>query len=319
MIVKRGLTTGESVIERHEVEVFLTLAKELHFGRTAAELHVSTARVSQTIRKLERRVGVPLFHRTSRHVSLTAVGQQLHDELRPAWDGLGAAVRRAVETGRGLTGALRVAFASAAAAQLLAGVAQLFRERAPECEVRIQETQAHLMLPRIRSGESDLGLTTLPVDDAGLTHGPVLIREAHVLAVPLGHPFTRRESVRAADLARVPLVWLPGHTPLLPLRGSGAPPVTEGPTAETLQEALTLVGAGQGALPAGAHTRRYYPRPDIAYVPVSDAPALEWALVWPADRHTARVRSFVEAADRLIHGHEPAPWASATACTPGPR
>ncbi|MFE9392938.1 LysR family transcriptional regulator [Streptomyces sp. NPDC006784] len=61
----------ESMIERHEVEAFLTLAEELHFGRTAAKLHVSTARVSQTIRKLERRVGIPLFHRTSRHVSLT--------------------------------------------------------------------------------------------------------------------------------------------------------------------------------------------------------------------------------------------------------
>ncbi len=262
--------------------------------------------MSQTIRKLERRVGVPLFHRTSRHVSLTAVGQQLHDELRPAWGDVGAAVQRATETGRGLTGALRVAFVSAAGAQLLAGVAQLFRERAPDCEVRIQETQAHRMLPRIRSGESDLGLTTLPLDDPDLTHGPVLIREAHVLAVPLGHPFTRRESVRAADLTRVPLVRLPGHT-LLPPPQADAPPVPEGPTAETFQEALTLVGAGQGTLPAGAHTRRYYPRPDIAYLPISDAPALEWALVWPADRHTARVRSFVEAADRLIHGHGPTP------------
>lgn len=250
---------------------------------------------------------MPLFHRTSRHVSLTAVGQQLHDELRPAWDDVGAAVQRAIETGRGLTGALRVAFVSAAGAQLLAGVAQLFRGQSPECEVRIQETQAHQMLPRIRAGESDLGLTTLPVDDPDLTHGAVLIREAHVLAVPLGHPFTRRESVRAADLTRVPLVRLPGHTTLLPLRRADAPAVTEGPTAETFQEALTLVGAGQGTLPAGAHTRRYYPRPDIAYLPISDAPALEWALVRPADGRTARVRSFVEAADRLIHGHEPEP------------
>ncbi|MFJ9666932.1 LysR family transcriptional regulator [Streptomyces sp. NPDC101219] len=308
MIVKPGFTMGERVIERHEAEAFLTLAEELHFGRTAAALHVSTARVSQTIRKLERRVGVPLFHRTSRHVSLTAVGRQLHDELRPAWDALGAAVHRATETGRGLTGVLRVDFVSAAAAQLLAGAAQLFREQAPECEVRIQETQAHHMPARIHAGESDLGLTTLPVDDPGLAHGSVLIREAQVLAVPSDHPFTRGQRVRAADLARVPLVRLPGHTSLLPRhRADAFSVVAEGPSAETLQEALTLVGAGQGALPAGAHTRRYYPRPDIAYLPISDAPALEWALVWPAARHTARVRSFVAAADRLIHGNEPAP------------
>ncbi|MFG3222456.1 LysR family transcriptional regulator [Streptomyces sp. NPDC048185] len=290
------------MIERHEVEAFLALAEELHFGRTAAKLHVSTARVSQTIRKLERRVGVPLFHRTSRRVSLTTVGQQLRDELLPAWGGLTAAVQRAIERGRGLSGALHVAFVSAAAAQLLAGVTQVFREQAPDCEVRIQEVQADQMLRRIRSGEADLGLTTLPIDDPDLTRGSVLVREAQVLAVPVGHPFARRGSVLAADLTRVPLVRLPGHTAILH-RQADAPPNTADPTAGTLQEALTLVGAGQGALPAGAHARRYYARPDIAYVPVSDAPALEWVLVWPTDRHTARVRAFVEAADSLIHGH----------------
>ncbi|MFC9058256.1 LysR family transcriptional regulator [Streptomyces sp. NPDC057074] len=281
MIVNSDLTMGEGVIERHEAEAFLTLAEELHFGRTAAKLHVSTARVSQTIRKLERRVGVPLFNRTSRHVSLTTVGQQLHNELRPAWDGLRAAVQRAIETGRGLSGALHVAFVSAAAAQLLAGVTQVFREQAPDCEVRIREAQADQILRRIRSGEVDLGLTTLPVDDPDLTHGSVLVREAQMLAVPADHPFARRGSVLSADLTRVPLVRLPGHTEIAPRQA----------------------GAGQGALPVGAHARRYYARPDIAYVPISDAPALEWVLVWPADRHTARVRAFVEAADTLIHGH----------------
>ncbi|MBE9497910.1 LysR family transcriptional regulator [Streptomyces sp. GKU 257-1] len=292
------------MIERHEVEAFLTLAEELHFGRTAAKLHVSTARVSQTIRRLERRVGVPLFHRTSRRVSLTTVGQQLHDELLPAWRSVGVAVRRAIETGRGLSGALHVGFVSAAAARaaLLAGVTQVFREQAaPDCEVRIQEVQSDQMLRRLRSGEADLGLTTLPLDDPDLTHGSVLVREAQVLAVPVGHPFARRGSVLAADLSRVPLVRLPGHT-AIPSRQSVASPATTDPTAGTFQEALTLVGAGRGALPVGAHARRYYARPDIAYLPISDAPALEWVLVWPTARHTERVRRFVEAADSLMHG-----------------
>ena len=65
------------MLERHEIEAFLTLAEELHFGRTAERLHVSTARVSQTIRKLERRVGAPLFDRTSRRVELSPAGGQL--------------------------------------------------------------------------------------------------------------------------------------------------------------------------------------------------------------------------------------------------
>ena len=62
------------MLERHEIEAFVTLAEELHFGRTAERLHVSTARVSQAIKRMELRVGVPLFERTSRRVELTEAG-----------------------------------------------------------------------------------------------------------------------------------------------------------------------------------------------------------------------------------------------------
>ncbi len=102
------------MLERHEIEAFVTLAEELHFGHAAERLHVSTARISQTIRKLERRVGVPLFNRSSRRVELSPVGRQLYDELRPAWNQIAAALAQAIETGRGFTGTLRVCFIGAA-------------------------------------------------------------------------------------------------------------------------------------------------------------------------------------------------------------
>ncbi|GAA2804089.1 LysR family transcriptional regulator [Kitasatospora sp. CM 4170] len=303
------------MIERYEAEAFLTLADELHFGRTAERLHVSTAHVSQTIRKLERRVGVPLFHRTSRRVELTPVGRQLLDELRPAWESVGAALQRAVEAGRGLSGTLNVAFVGAAAAQLLVGAAQVFRDRAPDCEVRLREAQPGQVVPWLRSGEVDLALGALPVDAPGLVTGPVLVREPRMLAVPADHPFARRGGgVTVDDLVGVPVVRLRGHIAAMPpgradrepgTRGPGTrePGTREplpGPTADTFQEALTLVGAGQGVLPVGAHARRYYARPDVSYVPVGAAPLLEWGLIRPVDRTSARVRAFAEAAAGLV-------------------
>ncbi len=51
-----------------DLEAFLTLAQELHFGRTAERLRVSSATVTQRIQALERRLGAPLFARTSRRV-----------------------------------------------------------------------------------------------------------------------------------------------------------------------------------------------------------------------------------------------------------
>ncbi|MFC7615209.1 hypothetical protein ACFQV2_18545 [Actinokineospora soli] len=74
-------------------------------------------------------------------------------------------------------------------------------------------------------------------------------------------------------------------------------------TAATAHEALTFVGAGRGAVEVGASARRYYARPDVAYVHVHDAPPVEWALVWRADAATARVRAFAEAAADLVAEH----------------
>ncbi|MBZ4323887.1 hypothetical protein [Streptomyces huiliensis] len=57
-----------------------------------------------------------------------------------------------------------------------------------------------------------------------------------------------------------------------------------------------LVGAGEGVVEVGARAARYYPRPDVAYVPFDDAPPFAWGLIRRTADTTARVRAFVAAA-----------------------
>ncbi|MFI6515477.1 LysR family transcriptional regulator [Spirillospora sp. NPDC050679] len=295
------------MLERHEIEALLALADELHFGRTAERLNVSTARISQTIAKLERRIGVPLFNRTSRRVELTEAGRRLDERLRPAWEQITGAFEEAVAAGRGLTGTLRVAFVGAAGGQLLAGAAELFRGRHPDCDVRLREAQMTDLMPWLRDGETDLALGTFPIDEPGIATGPVLVSEARMLAVPIGHPFARRSSVSLEDLARAPLLQLPGTLPdslrrdRTPQATPSGRPIAHGPSAATFNEVLTLIGAGRGVFPVGAQARRYYARPDVAYVPFDDAPPLRWGLLWRADNATARVLAFAEAARDLLN------------------
>ena len=59
-----------------DIEVFLVVADELHFGRTAERLYVSQSRVSQVIRDMETSIVGRLFERTSRRVSLTPLGSE---------------------------------------------------------------------------------------------------------------------------------------------------------------------------------------------------------------------------------------------------
>ncbi|MGN9767341.1 LysR family transcriptional regulator [Micromonospora sp. SD12] len=293
------------MLERNELEAFLAVAEELHFGRAAERLRVSTARVSQTIRKVERRVGVALFNRTSRRVELSPVGRALYDELRPAWDQIAAAVGRAVEAGRGFTETLRVCFTGAAGGQLLVSITEVFRRRHPECQTQIREAQMGELMPWLRGGEVDLALATFPVDEPGIVTGPVLVSEARFLAVPVGHPFARRDAVSVEDLADVAMLQLPDTLPRS-LRADRTPhvtpagrPIRAGISAATFHEVLTHVGAGLGVFPVGANARRYYARPDVAYVHLGDAPPLQWGLLWRADGATARVRAFAEAAHTL--------------------
>ncbi|MHC0432729.1 LysR family transcriptional regulator [Streptomyces sp. O3] len=296
------------MLERHELEAFLTLAEELHFGRTAERLRVSTARVSQTIAKLERRIGAPLFHRTSRRVELSSAGRQMYEEMRPAWSRITAAFEQAVTRGRGLSGLLRVAFDGPAAGQLLVGVTEVFRGRYPDCEVQLREARLSDVVPWLRGGEVDLALTCHPMRAEGVVAGSVLVREARMLAVPAGHPFARRRTVCGEDLARVTVLRLPDELPdslredRAPRRTPSGKTVTLGPSATTLNEMLTLVGAGSGVSVVGAHTRRYFARPDVVYVPFEDAAPVEWGLVWSADAATARVRAFNELALDVVQG-----------------
>ena len=289
------------MLERYELEAFLTLAEELHFGRTAEQMHVSTARVSQTIQKLERRVGAPLFNRTSRRVELTPIGSRLYDDLEPAREMIVAGLDRAIRSGRGITGTLHVGFVGAAGGQLLSDAAELLQARQPGSEVLVREVQLVDAVPWLLSGEVELLLTCFSSGRDDLVMGPALVTEARMLAVPSGHPFANRRSVSIEDLAGVNLLRTPDDLPgSRPPGQTPAEPIESAPRAGSFQEALTLVGAGRGVLPIGAHVRRYYMRPDVTYVVLRDAPPVHWRLMWRVDGATARVRAFAAAAHDLV-------------------
>ncbi|WP_370108929.1 LysR family transcriptional regulator [Streptacidiphilus sp. MAP12-33] len=280
--------------------MFLALAEELHFGRTAERLGLTTGRVSQVVRKLERRVGGPLFERTSRTVRLTAVGRQLAEELGPAVAAVEQALRRAVDAGRGVTGELRVAFLGEFVGPVLLRAVSLFGERHPECRVDVREVQLFNSRASLEDGSVDVLIASYPFE--GMANGPVLLRERRVLAVPARHPLAEMVEVSLEALGDHPVVQYPAATSVgfkrdrTPEFTPSGRPVPKGPVGSTFSEMLSLVAMGRGVLPVGEHARRYYPRPDLAYVPLRDAPPIERGPVWVEANTTARVRAFVQAA-----------------------
>lgn len=289
------------MLERLEWEAFLTLAQELHFGRTAERLHLTTGRISQTIKRLERRIGTPLFERTSRQVRLTPAGQQLHDDLLPAYRQIEAGLVKAINAAQGVQSVLRVGFVGAAAGQLMVQAAELFAQRHPGARAVPRELQIVDGFPRLRRGDVDLLIVSLPHQEPGMINGPVLFSESRMLAVSDGHPLARRDSVSMEDLVQVRLLQVAQTVPdywrkaRTPLRTPAGHPIETGPDFETFQEALALIGAGHGAFVVGAQAALYYARSGVACVPLSDAPPLEWIPTWLASNTmdtTAHIHAF---------------------------
>ncbi|MDL4774841.1 MULTISPECIES: LysR family transcriptional regulator [Thermomonosporaceae] len=287
-------------MERHEIEVFLTLADELHFGRTAERLGLSQSRVSQTVQKLERRIGVLLFERTSRQVSLTPIGRQFHDDLFPAHELVRQAFARAVAAGRGITGTLRVGYSGAWCGDLIVAAGDLFNTRHPDCRIDIREVQITDPLGPLRAGELDLQISELPIDEPDIRTGPVVFSEPRALMVPDGHALARRESVSVEDLADAVLVttagtmpdyWLDHH---FPRRTPAGRPIPQGPAVRYWQEVFSHVYTGKGVSPAALRTREHYSRAGVTWIPFSDAPPIEYGLLWRVASETALIRAFAQ-------------------------
>lgn len=327
-------------MERREIEIFLTVGEELHFGRSAERLHVSVAMVSKTVQKLERSVGAALFERTSRRVAFTAIGRRLFEDLRPAHQELLDAFARAVASGRGVDGVLRVGFLGTATAQFVMRAAELLRTRHPGCEVRLHESRFGDGTASLRDDVIDVLLIdnfAVPVSTLAPDHsaGPMLFREAPMLAVSARHPLARREAVEVTELARYEVLrprapsgqavrtsapgqaarwvapdgaeWLfaPGQTDSSFAPGRSPADRGSGRSTEfgSIQEMWALVGGGHGVFPVPSHASVYDARPDVAFVPIKGAPAYEWRLIWLSAADNNRVRAFSEAACDYVAAH----------------
>ncbi|KJK50867.1 hypothetical protein UK23_09455 [Lentzea aerocolonigenes] len=270
-------------MERRDIEIFLTLAEELHFGRTAQRLLISQARVSQTIAKLERRFGVALFERTSRRVALTPTGAALYADVRVGHDRIERGIANAIAAGKGITGVLTVGLEAPAVAELAAPTFARFRQNNPGVEIAFRETGFSDPLDLLRSGEVDVAVTNAPVDEPGFEEGPVLHTEPVVLAVAREHRLATHETVTLDDLDGE-VVFRAGRR-AAPYRREPEPPVPA-----TLLDLMARIAANEGVCPLAAHAADYFARPTLAMVPFAEsAPPVRWVLCWRTGARTARV------------------------------
>jgi DNA-binding transcriptional LysR family regulator len=287
-------------MDLRQLSYFVAVAEEGQFTRAAARVSVAQPAVSAQIRRLERELGEPLFHRDQRRVRPTAAGEALLPHARAA---LAAAERGrdTIASLRGLlSGRLRVGIAGPVDHRLAEALGDFHRAH-PAVEIRVTSEQNAPLLEAVANGDIDaavVGIGAQPLPPQVRAH--VVATEPLVLAVRRGDPLSRRRSVTLAQLSERPMITL--------VRGSGLRAVLENAcreagivpwiTAEasdlgSLVE-LAAEGLGVAVLPCSAAERA-----DVAVVKVS-RPSLRrrTALAWNEAATSPAAQAFLAFANR---------------------
>jgi DNA-binding transcriptional LysR family regulator len=185
-------------LETRDFAYFVTVAEELHFGRAADRLGIAQPPLSRAISRLERRIGVRLFDRTSRRVSLTPAGKAFLDASQNVLAAADAAVRTAQQAAR--SDRLVVAARPAQGSGLLAAVLPGYERSKDALPIEILFTRQQAAA--VRDGTADAGLMCSTEDLTGLRTAE-LITEAPVALLPAGHPLASRPAVTIAELRRL--------------------------------------------------------------------------------------------------------------------
>jgi DNA-binding transcriptional LysR family regulator len=291
-------------VELRELRIFLILADELHFGRTAERLGISQPAVSEAVRALESRLGVKVFDRTSRRVRLTPAGEALQRGLTPALAAIDQALADASELSSKVRGLLRVGFVLTTEGPALSRLIAAFQARYPGCEVRLVEVETFDAYRLLRRGDIDVLCNWLAVDQPDLTAGAAFAYYPRALAVAPSHRLAARSTVSVEELAEEEVARFPGSTPsavydlLVPARTPSGREIRRTQPIHTINEILSLVARGRIVHPTSSGVP-IFDRDDIVLIPITDLPPLPLGLVWATSRENARIRALNETARAL--------------------
>jgi DNA-binding transcriptional LysR family regulator len=292
-------------MELRHLRYFVAVAEELHFRRAAERLHVAQPAVSEQIRKLESELGVQLFNRTQRSVTLTPSGQAMLGEARRVLRQADAAQTAARNAADEAKSRLRVGYLSDSIPENVARAMRMLTASTPLVQISLETGPALGLVEAVRSDQLDVAVVGLPAPTRGLRATPAG-HEGVVAALPVTHPLATGGSVPIERLAPERLVSLPRdtnpalHNAIVSMcRDAGLSPTMIELAEPRVEQALMAVatGAGMALLPESAST--YYSAPGVRFTPVQmPASVLSSVVVTRPDAEELATAAFLRALSR---------------------
>ena len=231
-----------------ELRAFLRLSEDPHFGRTARRIGVAQSSLSGIIRRLEAKLDVVLFERSSRWVELTDAGAELVPYAREVLDRLDA-VNAVAAPPRAKVEQFRVGIEGHGFAELNRPILSAQVARRPEVRLVVQECPGMPMA--FLDGHFDVALLRTPLEDERIEAHPVAT-EARGVVVPADHPAAGTDGASIADFLDEPFIALgpsgAAHARLLARARAAAAASLPGSAGEASTTADALLGIAHTGL-----------------------------------------------------------------------
>ena len=183
----------------NELRYIVAVARERHFGHAAEACFISQPTLSVAVKKLEEELGVTLFERRKGEVTVTPIGEQIVAQAQRVLEEA-SGIRQIARQGQDqLDGPLRLGAIYTIGPYLLPHLIPVLAERAPKMPLVIEENYTANLADKLKRGELDVILISLPFDEPGILTLP-LYREPFVLLLPSSHPLNQKTDFAISDL-----------------------------------------------------------------------------------------------------------------------
>ena len=181
-----------------QFRVFAEVARHLSFARAAQTLHITPPAVTMLVRELEGQVGLPLFHRSGRHVQLTTVGEYVLVYARRMLATLKDAQDAVARLQKLEMGTLTIGMVSTAK-YFLPRLLTEFRAEHPGIEIKLAVGNREQLMLLLHANEVDIAIMGRPTKDLATRTEPFAVHPL-VFVCPLDHPITLVVKPSLADL-----------------------------------------------------------------------------------------------------------------------
>jgi len=291
------------LVDVRRLRAFISVADHRNFTRAAEQLGIAQQPLSQQIARLERDLGVRLFDRDTRNVSLTEAGVEVYRDALDLIARVEAAQRNAQRAARGEIGRIVVGAGNYGIDHVVPTILRAFHARYPGVEIELYEHHTADQLDALRSGEIDIAFAIGPEADPQFAIEP-MHEEGFVLILPAHHPYTGSGPANIADFRderflATPRSLSPGLDELKEriFRDAGFVPVVA-QYATQISTMLALVSAGVGILLTPAALRSLS-RPDIVHIPVATPHRITLQMVTRHARHAPALANLLEVAREI--------------------